>query len=348
MHRLFLLLIACLIGPAYFFAQAHHSLYAQNAFAQNAEQRLVLSATSVLRESIQRPGGRIPERLLSQSHGVAIIPNVIKGGFVVGAKHGRGLLFIREPNGVWRAPTFISLTGGNIGWQVGLQSSDLILVFKTPRSVQGILYGKLTLGADIAAAAGPVGRNAAASTDENLRAEIYTYSRSRGLFAGVSVDGSSLRIDQAATARYYKQSPQNPTGFVPNEASELTMMVASYATATTTETRLPPPDPSDRSDQISITVADLQAQSKSLLVLLEPAWQEFLKLPDLTQIGTDPSSKVAIEKTIGRYQQVTRDPQYSALTSRKDFQTVLKLLEQLRTGLTTEATTLQLPSPPNR
>ena len=130
MHRFSLLLIAALIGPAYFFAQAHHSLYAQNAFAQNAfaqnaEQRLILSATSVLRESIQRPGGRIPEKLLSQSHGVAIIPNVIKGGFVVGAKHGRGLLFIREPNGVWRAPTFISLTGGNIGWQVG--DSDWLL-----------------------------------------------------------------------------------------------------------------------------------------------------------------------------------------------------------------------------
>ena len=94
---------------------------------------------------------------------------------------GRGVLFLRDANGAWHAPVFIALTGGNVGWQVGVQSSDIILVFKTAKSVQGIVSGKLTLGADAAAAAGPVGRQAAAATDGRLQAEIYSYSRSRGI-----------------------------------------------------------------------------------------------------------------------------------------------------------------------
>jgi SH3 domain-containing YSC84-like protein 1 len=129
---------------------------------------------------------------------------VLKGGFVVGVRHGRGVALVRDEQGAWRPPVFVSLTGGSIGWQAGLQATDVILVFRTSKSVQGLLNGKFTIGADAAAAAGPVGRQASAATDAQLRAEILSYSRSRGLFAGVSLDGSMLQIDQATTQAYYQ------------------------------------------------------------------------------------------------------------------------------------------------
>jgi hypothetical protein len=125
-------------------------------------------------------------------------------------------------------PVFISLTGGNIGWQIGLQSTDLILVFKTRKGIDGILDGKLTLGADAAAAAGPVGRQAAAATDGRLKVEIYSYSRSRGLFAGVSVDGSILRVESDLNMAFYGSGEITEDFQVPEAAVQLVQMVASY------------------------------------------------------------------------------------------------------------------------
>ena len=199
------------------------------AYGQQMEAATVQAATSVLSEAMTTPGNKIPQAMLSDAYGVAIIPNVIKGGFVVGARFGRGLLFIRDANGIWHAPVFITLTGGNIGWQVGVQSSDIILVFKTLNSVQGILQGKLTIGADAAASAGPVGRQTAAATDGQLKAEIYTYSRSRGLFAGVSIDGSVVRTDPLATSSYYHSAGPGTPLVIPPAALQLTQTIARYA-----------------------------------------------------------------------------------------------------------------------
>jgi len=134
---------------------------------------------------------------------VAVIPDVLKVGLVVGARWGKGVLVVRQPDGQWSQPSFITVTGGSVGWQAGAQSSDLILVFKNRRGVEGITDGKLTLGADASVAAGPVGRYTSASTDIRLRSEVYSYSRSRGLFLGVAVDGASLGIDQSANAAFY-------------------------------------------------------------------------------------------------------------------------------------------------
>jgi lipid-binding SYLF domain-containing protein len=128
---------------------------------------------------------------------------VIKVGFVVGGRHGRGVLLIREKRTGWSNPVFVSITGGSVGWQIGAQSTDVILVFKSMKSIDGIMKGKFTLGADAAIAAGPVGRRAEAATDVQLKAEIYSYSRSRGLFAGVSVEGAALQIDDEANADFY-------------------------------------------------------------------------------------------------------------------------------------------------
>jgi lipid-binding SYLF domain-containing protein len=147
----------------------------------------------------------IPPALMQDAKGVAIIPRVIKAGFLIGGRFGRGVVMARQPNGDWSNPVFISLAGGGIGWQVGVQSTDVILVFKTRDSLNRILEGKdkVTLGADIGVAAGPVGRQAEASTDGQLKAEIYSYSRSRGLFAGVSLEGSGLLVDADANAAFY-------------------------------------------------------------------------------------------------------------------------------------------------
>ncbi len=159
-------------------------------------------AVEVLRSLADIPEKGVPPRLFRDAAGIAVIPGMVKAGFVVGGRHGNGLVSIRE-GGVWTLPSFISVTGGSIGFQAGVQSSDIVLVFKTRRSVEGIMDGKFTLGGDASVAAGPVGRTASAATDGQLKAEIYAYSRSRGLFAGISLDGAALQIDHKDNARAY-------------------------------------------------------------------------------------------------------------------------------------------------
>jgi lipid-binding SYLF domain-containing protein len=146
----------------------------------------------------------IPPSLFKDAQGVAIFPGVIKAGFIVGGRFGRGVFLVREMGDSWSPPKFVTITGGSLGWQVGAQSTDLVLLFKTRPSVERILKGKakLTLGADLAVAAGPVGRQAEAATDAQLRAEIYSYSRTRGLFAGLALEGAALVVDSTATDEY--------------------------------------------------------------------------------------------------------------------------------------------------
>jgi lipid-binding SYLF domain-containing protein len=149
------------------------------------------------------PEKGVPSNLLASAYAVAVIPNVIKAGFVLGGSYGKGILVVRQPNGRWSNPAFISLGGGSIGWQAGAQSSDIVLVFKSRKGVDNIAQGKLTLGGDANVAAGPVGRHTSAATDGQLKAEIYSYARNRGLFAGISLKGSWLQIDQKANLSYY-------------------------------------------------------------------------------------------------------------------------------------------------
>ena len=171
--------------------------------AQTYETDVVNASSTVLDEVMAMPGRSIPLSLLAHCQGVAIVPDLLKGGFIVGVRHGRGVLLVRDQTGTWQPPQFISITGGNVGFQAGLQATDLVLVFKTGRSISGLLRGKLTLGADISAAAGPVGRDASAATDTTLRAEILSYSRSRGLFAGVALDGSVVQVDPLSNTAFY-------------------------------------------------------------------------------------------------------------------------------------------------
>jgi lipid-binding SYLF domain-containing protein len=173
------------------------------AHAGEQETARANNAVRVLKQIMQAPDSRIPGHLLRDAYAVAVIPDVIKAGLIIGGRHGLGLLSVKTPNDVWSNPTFIGMTGGSIGFQVGVQSTDVILIFRTQRGVDSIVHGKFTLGADASVAAGPVGRSANAATDAQLRAEIYSYSRARGLFAGVALDGSVLSIDNTANQAVY-------------------------------------------------------------------------------------------------------------------------------------------------
>jgi len=164
------------------------------------------AATEILEKTISMPEQEIPPSLLKNAQGIAVIPGVIKAGFVIGGSYGRGLMTVRDANGRWSQPMFLRLAAGSVGWQIGAQSTDVVLVFKTRRSVEGIIHGTFTLGADAAVAAGPVGRRGEAATDVDLKAEILSYSRSRGLFAGVSLEGAKLDVDNGANHEFYGQA----------------------------------------------------------------------------------------------------------------------------------------------
>ena len=174
-----------------------------SARAGEEESKRAENAVRVLKEVMMAPDKRIPSDLMNNASAIAVIPDVIKAGFVIGGRHGLGLISIKTSDGTWSNPSFISMTGGSIGFQAGVSSTDVILVFRTERGVDSIVHGKFTLGADASAAAGPVGRTAQASTDAQLKAEIYSYSRARGLFAGAALDGSVIAIDNDANRSVY-------------------------------------------------------------------------------------------------------------------------------------------------
>ena len=173
------------------------------ATAENSLDRRIDAATEVIDELSKMPEKGIPPNLLSSAHAIAVIPGVIKAGFMIGGSYGKGILVVRQEDGGWSNPAFISLGAGSFGWQVGAQSSDIILVFKNSKGVENIANGKLTLGGDANVAAGPVGRHTSAATDGRLKAEIYSYARNRGLFAGISLEGAWLRMDEKANFAYY-------------------------------------------------------------------------------------------------------------------------------------------------
>lgn len=184
-------------------ALALAALMVTPAHAGRKEQKRAETALSVLQQVQSTPDSEIPASLLSKSYAIAVIPEVVKIGLVVGGRRGKGLISVRQADGTWSNPAYITITGGSFGFQAGVQSADIILVFRTPRGVDNLVSGKFTLGADASVAAGPVGRQASASTDSELKAEILTYARTRGLFAGVSLDGSVLSLDYDAIERVY-------------------------------------------------------------------------------------------------------------------------------------------------
>jgi lipid-binding SYLF domain-containing protein len=198
------------------------------AAAPPAPARTIQAATDVLNGFAALPENYIPASLLADAQGVAIIPHVTKAGFVIAGRVGHGLIMTRDSNGAWSGVTFVELGGASFGLQAGVESTDVVLVFKTRDSLDRILSGrgKLMLGADVAIAAGPVGRQAEAGTDARLRAEIVSYSRSRGLFAGVALDGAALMYDRRANAEYLGDQRSEVAHLTINLLARLTQLSA--------------------------------------------------------------------------------------------------------------------------
>ena len=171
--------------------------------ASERQDSRLLTSTQVVGELFRMPEQNIPTWLLERAHAVAVVPDVIKVGLGIGGRRGKGVMIVRKDNGAWSDPVFVNLTGGSFGFQVGVQSTDVVLVFTSRQSIEGIVGGKITLGADASVAAGPIGRQSSAATDIGLTAQVYSYSRASGLFAGVALDGSALTIDTRSNELFY-------------------------------------------------------------------------------------------------------------------------------------------------
>jgi lipid-binding SYLF domain-containing protein len=170
--------------------------------AESDEARRIRESVTVFSEIMSAEDNAIPKSILTRAQGIAIFPGTIKAGFVVGGQRGRGILSAHSDKG-WSSPAFLTLTGGSIGLQIGGQAADVILVINNQRGLENLVSNQFKVGADASVAAGPVGREAQAATDIQLRAQILSYSRARGLFAGVTINGSTIRQDRDANQRFY-------------------------------------------------------------------------------------------------------------------------------------------------
>lgn len=343
----------------------HHSLWlalaivqaaASLAWGQSREDQTVRDSITVLREIMEIPAKEIPRDLLKESAAVVVVPKVIKGSLVVGARHGNGVLMVRDEQGTWHAPVFVSLNGGNIGWQVGVQSTDVILVFRTPQSVNALLSGKFTIGADAAVAAGPVGRQAAAATDSKLADEILSWSRSRGLFAGVALDGSVIKIDQQRNSNYYHAANPDDAAVVPDSAQQLAALLLQYSGTSETATResgranatlvpqlsVAPP----ASDKLARLRSDLAKSSNEMDELLSAEWHRYLALPKEVYSGSSHPAQESIQAALMRFDAVSSDPRYAALANHPKFKETQGLLKQYATALPPANSAISLPAPP--
>lgn len=178
---------------------------ASAAHAQSDEADRVRESATVLDEIMAASDSAIPASVLGKAVGIAVFPGTLRGGFIIGAERGRGIISVKDENGVWSPPAFITITGGSVGLQIGVRATDLVLVIQNRRGLENLVRNEFKIGAGAAVTGGPVGRDAQAATDIQLRAEILSYSRSRGLFAGATLEGSTIREDRDANGRFYGQ-----------------------------------------------------------------------------------------------------------------------------------------------
>jgi lipid-binding SYLF domain-containing protein len=202
--------------------------------SESAASRLKTSE-DVLTEIMSAPDKGIPQELLEKSQCVVIVPGLKKGAFMVGAKFGRGFILCRQTSGNgWSAPAGVRVEGGSIGFQIGGEETDAVMLVMNKRGVEKLLSSKFTLGADASVAAGPVGRTSSAGTDLQMHAEILTYSRARGVFAGLSLGGATLRPDEDSNTELYQDARTNSqivgsTTEAPESASELRASLTRYS-----------------------------------------------------------------------------------------------------------------------
>jgi lipid-binding SYLF domain-containing protein len=177
------------------------AMLAVSAHAQSAAETQLIEAAELIRAFASAGDDSIPTELLERARGIAVVPNVFRGGFILGARRGRGVLSLRMEDGSWSNPAFVTLTGGSIGWQIGAESTDVVLIFANDNAVRNIRSGKFTLGGEATAIAGPLRRQA--SSTMTFRAEVYGYLRSRGLYAGAAFQGARLRVNDDLAESFY-------------------------------------------------------------------------------------------------------------------------------------------------
>jgi lipid-binding SYLF domain-containing protein len=208
------------------------------AYSQTRDDARLITATAVLQEISDSPDQKVPDWLVQRAYGIAVIPDVIRVAMMFGGRHGNGVMTVRDEAGRFSSPVFLSLTGGSWGLQFGAQATDVILVFATRRSVENFTRGKFTLGASASVAAGPLGRSGEAAA--GVDAEIYSYARSRGLFAGIALDGSVLRVETGANRSFYGRDVDAAdifAGKVTTDSESARRFIAAIAS------RLPPGSP---------------------------------------------------------------------------------------------------------
>jgi len=317
---------------------------AQVVLQQNPSDVVVMNATNVFAQAMVMPQNEIPRSLLAEARAIAIVPSMVRGAFVFGVQHGRGVLVVRDANGAWQPPRFIQITGGSIGYQIGVQATDLVLVFRTQQSVANLLRGTMKIGVDASAAAGPVGRQTSAATDIQLQAEILSYSRARGAFIGVSIEGSVISLDPNADAIYY-QTP----GAVPASTVQLLQTLAAYSAlapmvAAPGQVGAAGWVPAGQGGAAAdATRRQLDQSSRRLLAntMLNTEWRNYLALPP--DVHTNPQS---LQLAVSRYEEVSRRPEFAALSTQPDFQETLHSLKHLSEVRTASNTASQLPPPP--
>ena len=172
------------------------------ANAQNKQIEKIVASTAVI-EDFGKMKESIPSELLKVTEGIIIVPKLINAGFVLAGKRGKGIAMVKLENGTWSNPVFVTITGGSLGFQAGIQSIDLVLIFKNAETLLDMGRGSFTLGGDISITAGPVGRSSSAGTDYKMEDEVYSYSKSKGLFAGISISGSAIEVDPKPNEAFY-------------------------------------------------------------------------------------------------------------------------------------------------
>ena len=312
----------------------------------NGPAETVVEAEQVLSELMAIPIKQIPHQLLKEAQGIAIIPNVIKIGFIGGARRGHGVVMVRDAEGEWSLPQFVVLTGGSVGWQAGIQATDVVLVFTTRKGVEGLMRGKFTVGVDASASAGPIGRETAVGTDATLLSEIYSYSRSRGLFLGVSLDGSALEIDHASHAFYYGTPSGQLPGRVPRASAELRHFLADLTPKHSAARAIEPPAPANNPKLMEGLRRSLNQNAGQLHSELSPEWRRYLALPhEFQQPGVNPSPET-LALVIKHYAHANSSPEYQNLARHPEFQRTYELLIEYEKAVSAVRPTLQLPPPP--
>jgi lipid-binding SYLF domain-containing protein len=323
---------------------------AQVILQQNPSDLVVMNSTNVFAQAMVMPQNEIPRSLLAEAQAVAIVPSMVRGAFVFGVQHGRGVLVLRDANGQWQPPRFIQITGGSIGYQIGVQATDLVLVFRTRQSVANLLRGTMKVGVDASAAAGPVGRQTSAATDIQLQAEILSYSRARGAFVGVSIDGSVISLDPNAEAIYY-QTP----GAVPASTVQLLQTLAAYSAVA--PLAVVPGQVAAAGGWMPAGQAgadaeaarrQLEQSSRQLFAnpIVDANWRSYLALPQEVYAPNAVLNPQSLQQATSRYEEVSRRSEYAALNTRPEFQETLRSLKRLSEVRTASNSAPQLPPPP--